>query len=590
MQRHLNKQVWEIIILRRLTLIIVVSLFIVQLFTAAAQAALTTQNITLKPGWNAVFLEVQPQSTNPATVFNLINNLESVWMWNPQTSTVEFIQDPTMPVPQGSTWLVYYPADPILTNLHAIQGETAYLIKLGGSVDVNWTVTGEPAIPHIDWKPNSFNFVGFHLAPGQEPFFDEFFSSSAAHTGQDIYILNNTSGNWEKVTEPLTTTMLRGEAFWIFCHGYSEFTGPLSVQLEQFSGLHYGTTLQEQSLMFRNNSAAAKNVSLSLSALNNTVYYWVFDPAQQEAGWTPFPSPLELQVPAGDKQNLRLGVKRVGLTADTTYEANMTVTDGQGIEILLPVSVTGISYSGLRVGDATITEVNQPSNGSDPDTPVSTGSEFSFRLIMHADDTGTVRLLSQVIQMWQEGTWMPDPNDLGKQIVDQPGYFVLFADDALIPNYSGSAMRDGQLVGRRISSTAFPSLTLVDGAMDGEAVPGGDFDPAPDNDLSVPDTDLHIQLTIAQDDPTNPFRHMFNPDHKDPAQSYEVVRDIIFTFSDVDTAGIPITGVPSLSWGSSEIGGIYNETITGLHKDTLKIKGTFLLRKVSEIETLEVAQ
>ena len=62
------------------------------------------------------------------------------------------------------------------------------------------------------------------------------------------------------------------------------------------------------------------------------------------------------------------------------------------------------------------------------------------------------------------------------------------------------------------------------------------------------------------------------------------------TFSDVDEAGGPLTGVPALSWGSSEIGGIYRETITGLHRDTLKIKGTFLLRKVSEIGSLEVAQ
>jgi len=167
---------------------------------------------------------------------------------------------------------------------------------------------------------------------------------------------------------------------------------------------------------------------------------------------------------------------------------------------------------------------------------------------------------------------------------------VLFADDALIPNYSGSAVRDGQLVGRRISSPAFPPLTLANGVMDGEAVAGAVFNRAPGNGLSIPDTDLHLQISLAPDDPTNPFRHMYNPDHKDAAQSYQVVRDIVFTFSDADEEGRPITGVPTLGWGSSEIGGIYRETITGLHKNTLKIKGTFLLHKVSEIATLEVAQ
>ncbi|CAB1083018.1 hypothetical protein D1AOALGA4SA_10605 [Olavius algarvensis Delta 1 endosymbiont] len=549
---------------------IIISVLTICSWLDFASAAPTTQTATLTPGWNAVFLEVQPESADPAVVFNGITDLESVWMWNPKTSTVEFIQDPNVPVPQGSTWLVYYPADPILTNLHAIHGETAYLIKLGGSSDVTWAVTGEPSLPYIGWKPNAFNFTGFHLADGQEPLFDDFFSSSAAHAGQEIYILDNESGNWKKVEEP-STRMKSGEAFWIFCNGYSEFTGPLSVQLPQFAGLHYGKSLQEQTLIMRNHGAADKTVILSLSALNDTVHYWVFDPTNDVAGWMAFP-PDALTVPAGDFQKLRLGVKRAGLAADTEYEANMTVTDDEGMKVLLPLSVTGISYAGLWVGNATITKVNEPANVTDAATPVKTGSEFSFRLVMHADESGTVRLLSQVYQMWQGGTWKPDPNDLGKLIIDQPGQFVLFTDDALISNYSGSAMRDGQLVGRRISAPAFPVLDAGKGLM------SGSMDPTEGNTLSV-------TITLGQSDPTNPFMHKYHPDHKSP-QSYEVVRNVTLTFQDEDNEGRPITGVPTLGWGSNEIGGIYKEAITGLHRNDLHMEGTFLMRKVSGVETL----
>jgi len=558
-----------------ITLVFCICLFHVARHNAMAEDI--TQNITLHPGWNAVFLEVEPGSTDPASVFSGVTNLQSVWQWNPRTSTVEFIQDPDTLVPGEPQWMVYYPGNPLLTNLHAIYGETPYLISLGGSSDVILTITGQPTIPRIDWKANSFNFVGFHLAPGGEPLFDDFFSASLAHDGQEIYILNN--GNWEVVASPNTTRMLQGEAFWVYCHGSSEFTGPFAVQLEQGKGLHYGKTLSEQETFLRNNSAAQKIVSLSLSSLNNTVYYWVFDPANDVAGWEEFPTTLDLTIPAGELQKLRLGVKRAGLTADTTYEANMTATDAEGMRILVPVSVTGISYAGLWVGDATISKVNEPANVSDPNTPVKTGSEFSFRLIMHADDSGTVRLLSQVIQMWQEGTWKPDPNDLGKLIVDEPGHFVLFSDDALIPNYSGAAMRDGQPVGRRISAPAFPSLTAAQGDMSGTAASGGSLDPSVGNTLSV-------LIILAPDAPSNPFRHMYHPDHKLPAQSYNVVRYITLTFNDEDTEGRPITGVPTLSWGSSEIGGIYRESITGLHKDTLHFEGTFLMHKVSDVETL----
>jgi hypothetical protein len=221
------------------------------------------------------------------------------------------------------------------------------------------------------------------------------------------------------------------------------------------------------------------------------------------------------------------------------------------------------------VGDATIKKVSQPANTSDPDTPVKAGSEFSFRLIVHADDSGKVRLLSQVIQMWQEGTWRPDPDNLGTLIVDEPGHFVVFTDDALIPSYSGAALRDGQPVGRRISAPAFPSLTAEQGEMSG----------ALNNELS-------LTVTLAADDPTNPFRHLFHPDHRLAAQSYEVARDLTLTFSDSDSQGRPITGIPSLNWGSSEIGGIYREEISGLHKNNLHIEGTFVLHKVSDVRTL----
>jgi hypothetical protein len=543
-----------------------------------ACAAPITQTIALHPGWNAVFLEVQPASTAPAEVFAGVPGLHSVWRRNPATSTVEFIQDPDVPIPTRSQWFMYVPGDPIASTLHAILGETAYLIHMEGSATVDWSINGEPALPSLDWQADAYNYVGVHLAPGEEPFFGDFFAASAAHAGQTIYILN-AGGNWEVVANPLTTRMRRGEAFWVYCHGSSTFLGPLSVQLEQGSGLDYGTALLEQTVLLRNQAAAAKAVSLSLSALNDAVYYWVFDPAHNVAGWQPIPAALALDVPADTSQKLRLGVRRVGLAPDTTYQANLTVADDGGTQILVPLRVTGIRYSGLWTGNASITHVSQPARATAPDIPTPTGSEFSFRLLVHADAAGPVRLLSQVMQMWQEGTWKPDPNDLGKQIVDQPGHFVLLVDDALIPDYSGAAMRDGELVGRRISSPAFPSLTAAQGVMGGSAVAGGGFDPSPGKTLT-------LTVALAADAPTNPFRHLYHPDHNDAVESYAVTRVLTLTFADTDADGKPITGVPSLDWGSAEIGGVYDEQITGLHREALRIKGTFVLHRVSEVGTL----
>jgi hypothetical protein len=551
----------------RSIIIIVGTVFLLLFNVHALRAENITQSFTLKSGWNAIFLEVEPQSNVPADVFAGIPNLRSVWMWNPRTSTVEFIQDPEMLAPEQPQWMVYFPGKPVLSNLYAIHGETAYLINLGGTANVKWTVTGEPKVPKIDWKANSFNFVGFHLTQGQEPLYQDFFLCSPSHAGQEIYALDHATAAWVKVTDP-TRRMKRGEAFWIYCKGYSEYVGPLSVRLEQGTGLHYGTTLVEQELQVLNNSMRNKTVTSAISSPATNLHYWLFDPKSNVAEWVQFP-PANLQIGAGEKQKLRLGVRRAGLNAGTVYRANVTISDGEGMNIVLPVSVTGISYSGLWVGNVTIRKVSEPENVSAPATPVKTGSEFSFRLIVHVDYKGKARLLREVVQLWQEGTWKPDPNNLGKLIPDQPGRFMLIANDALIPNYSGAALRDGQPVGRRVSSPAF--------GFSGPKQMSGSFQL--DNSLS-------LTLLLPPDDQTNPFRHNYHPDHKLPEQSYQVRRKVVMNFQDEDDKGKPITGVPILSWGSSDVGGIYRETIWGLHKKEIRVEGIFILHKVSNVAQL----
>ena len=59
------------------------------LWVDSAPAASTTRNISLHPGWNAVFLKVELESTAPAYVFTGMVALQRVWMWNPNKSMVE---------------------------------------------------------------------------------------------------------------------------------------------------------------------------------------------------------------------------------------------------------------------------------------------------------------------------------------------------------------------------------------------------------------------------------------------------------------------------------------------------------------------
>lgn len=538
------------------------------------------QNIDLVAGWNAVFLEVEPTDTDPAVVFASLGvDVESVWAWNANAGSVdsvEFIQNPTQPIPATPQMLTYQPSNPMVTNLSGIHGNQAYLIKMSDPITgtTTLTVNGEPKVPHKNWKQNSFNFVGFHVdgaTPTSAPFYHAFFDSSSAHNGSfvgretpEIYRLDNSvpdEPNWVEVTDG-GLRMKKGEAFWIYTHGSSNFNGPVAVQLEQTGGLHYGDALTTQDVVFKNDSGDDQQlISLSLSGApaNLQLFYWHLN-GSNTFEWAPFP-PANRDIAPGESERLTLGVKRAGLTAADFLKANIDVTDSAGTTFQIPLSVDGIDFAGLWVGQATVNKVNEVQAG---DTPTATGSEFSFRIIIHVADNvdpnnGEINLLSQVIQMYHE--------------VDKK--MVLFTDDALIlnPEFSGSTMRDGKPVGRRISAPGFHNFNQS------PLAPIGNF--------GTQGGALTATLNLPPNDPTNPFNHLYHPDHLVENGTFNIDRSITITFDDVDEDDNNIVGSSGLGWGSSDMGGVYEETITGLNDSELKIKGTFLLHRVSKTGSLQ---
>lgn len=556
------------------------ALIILLLFTVqTAGAAEIEQNLTLKPGWNAVFLEVDPVSASCADVFASLDELISVWTWNPRVAAVEFIQDPDTLVPDGPNWLSYFPGDPVLTTLYAIYGERPYLIKMGGTAEVVWTITGNPRLPRIKWKQDAFNLVGFHLAADDEPFFEDFFSTSSAHAGQDILVLND-AGRWQKVENPALTRMKQGEAFWIYSKGHSDYTGTLSLETRLSGGFTYGQRSNEQWMDLANAAAADTAISIILSG-SMPLFYKLYDSAIADAAWQTLP--LDLFLEAGSKQNIRLGVRRAGLVPDTLYEANLEVVSDTGMRIVVPASVQGISHAGLWVGSAVVNKINDarvnpearfPFADENQDT-YATASNFTFRLIVHVDSGNNVTLLRQVIRMW---------DDTGQ------GY-VLFSDQAKTAQYTAT----DQSV--RISSAAFGRLVApTPGTNAPERYPPGP--PGPNDPpgqepmtLSGPfgelGSTLSCSIMVSGEDPMNPFRHRYHPDHKTIDDAFDVIRDIELVFAANDSDGNSISGVSGLGWGGGDMGGIFRETFTGLHRSQIKVEGTFFLKRVSDINVLQ---
>ncbi|MBL4671563.1 MAG: hypothetical protein JKX81_04830 [Arenicella sp.] len=265
----------------------------------------------------------------------------------------------------------------------------------------------------------------------------------------------------------------------------------------------------------------------------------------------------------------------------------------QLLDILVPVAHAQADYAGLWVGVVEINAVSQANNYrrdcvADPAVvativgfePVFIGinpgagaelctdangvpvlldtsalapvaSPFQFRIIVHQNSSGQVNLLKDVIQMWQNG----ETDQAG--VVTTPGRYVLLTDDALIPLFEGTQLRDGETVGSRTSTVAYDftgAVLAMTGSL-GSALEATNF--------------------LSEDAPTNPFRHKFHDRH---GQGFDIIRVMSLTF-DNSASG-------ALGAGYSELNGSFTETVTGLHKYPIISAGDFTLKRLSDVTEL----
>jgi hypothetical protein len=586
------------------------------LLALPAGAQWASQSITLNPGWNAVFLEVQPEPDDTAVVFDGLP-VESVWSWNKQFRTVQYIQDPGTLIPEQPEWLKFFQSgspSSHLTNLNIITGGRAYLIKLGGSESVKWEPKGRPVYRGMAWQSDSFNLTGFYVSPNSTETFASYFANSTAHAGQKVHELD-AEGHWTEIAG--NTAIVRGHAYWVYTVGQSEYVGPLEVDLEDANALEYGRTLDEREVVLVNHSNAARTVSIDSLASSAPpggtpllagavlLSWFKMDLPNKIMEWVPLSGTVDFTVPANDSLTIRLAVRRADFAAYTPaslsdeflYQSVLRVRDGAGTLIRIPVNARGLQNiaegdssqkqvagalladpnAGLWFGYVSINGVSEPRNANaqvGPLKPQQTNSEFVFPIIIHVDNNGAAKLLQQVTVMWQDGTTRPDAEDADLQVLDEPGRFVLVSDDSLLAQFKGSTVRDGAQVGKRLSSANFSHKVPVDMA--------GDFGQS-----------LSVDLTLAHNDPLNPFKHAFHPDHDmtssqptvradgSVAEMYTVTRKIQITFTTTD-----LEGNDDVRWGDQLMGGTYHEAIIGIHKQIIHVEGAIRLSKVANVGVL----
>jgi hypothetical protein len=577
-----------------------------------------TQTIELTPGWNAIYVQVAADEEATEQVFaDHVDEegpqISSVWTWLPHRAKIDFIQDPDPDnLLSAPGWLRFFPEqapEAFMTNLFAIQPNRAYLVNLAGDAAVTLTINGKPVVPKTDWESDSFNLVGFHVDPDNLPTFADFFDSSPAHKNQPIYRLLNDS--WEKVN-PLNAIIQPDVAYWIFSKVGSDFTGPLHVELPQLNRLDYSTTLDSLTPRLKNTLTSAQSVSINIIGDAQGMFYPNTDLSAAQK-WLPLSASLQQTIPADGELRFPLGVRRADFTP-ADFKQTLEIIGAAGSRWLIPVSAIAPKLNSLWIGSVTIDQVSQVQNykhdcsfeaydvitsevvdGEPIETTITVpaqtfalcvdeeglpitkdagnvltpvADEFSFRFIMHRDGS-LVRLLKDVIQMRKvnaDGT---------------VGDYVLLTDDTLISEYSGVVLRDGEAVGRRVSTMAYDFGHTPDEMGENEkgeevVIKEGAEITSMDMDAGGSlDSQVTFQLEMPAEAATNPFRHHYHKQHG--KRAYTVIRKMEFTFE---------TAENELGAGYDYKVGTYREVVDGLHRLPIVAAGTFTLRHAAQINKL----
>lgn len=537
----------------------------------AAQAQWQTTTYTLKGGWNSIYLHGDATHATLDELFASNPEVVEVWRWNPNPSQVQFISSPLIPsagTPEWSTWV----RDGSSNSLGQLLGQTAYLVKCSGSTSNSYNVAIPQRIlpPSAAWVRNGANFMGFpsfkngSTYPTMGSYFATFPVAIASNVKIYKYVGGDLGpGNPIQVFSPSMEKLDRNQAYWFDSEVVGNFYAPVEISLSKSSGLDFGRTGSTVTVRLRNRSDAVSTVTIAPvdsaavpsgeEGITGSVPLRrrTFD--TETATWieTDVSSAFTEVVGPNAAVELTFGIDRTAMTGDSNafYASMLRFTDSAGLyDILLPATARKASLAGLWIGEARVSAVESKVPGSaDTDTP----QGYPLRYLIHVDDAGAARVLSQVF--------------LGKLAGESP-------QDGITPLESNLSTAD-KAGASRIVAAHLPLDRVL--ATTGSFAVG---------------SSLSCTIATPFDDPVSPFVHQYHPDHDNKSgstalvsgqESYDISRAVTFTL-----AATPPEGVSPIGYGGSVIAGTYAEVISGLHKDTLQVAGTFTLHRVSEIGTL----
>ncbi len=533
------------------------------LLTSSVHAQWKSETYPLRSGWNGIYLHGDASHTTPAELFRNYPSVMEVWRWNPNPDQIQFTGSPSQPDATSSEWTIWNREDPDEQKLTALVGQSAYLVRC--SADASVSIIQKPRPPAATWLITGANLLGFPSNPSAPPLLSSYFASfpTAINAPAKIYKYiggNLGTGNPFQIL-PASERLDRNTAYWFEAATVGNFTAPVEYEVPGTEGIAFGRTGNVITVGVMNRSTNALTLTLSTAASETApsgqtpisgvvpLTRRIYDSATGTYSESPITGSFTVSVPASGRLNLEFGINRAALTGTpaSLYASLLRIKDSAGLsDVILPVSAQVTSPAGLWTGQVDVSAVTSTVPGSPGN---STSRSFPLRMNVHVDGSGVARLLSQAYV----GTLASSGTPLG----------ICTRESSLLAGKKADALR--------IVSSQMPLDRVITGS--------GAF---------AVGSILSHTVTIPFDDPTNPFVHIYHPDHDNrdarlkplPAgvESYDITRRIRFTFT-----GSPPDGTTISGWGTTVYGGTYSETIEGLNKAPLTVGGTFTFRRISEI-------
>jgi hypothetical protein len=550
---------------------------------ASAPAQWITRSYPLVTGWNGIWLEGDASYTTVADLFAAYPAVTEVWRWNPNADQTNFVQTPSEPTTASDEWTVWKRNDSNEQLLSRMVANSSYLIRSTAAATLSVKQLVVP--PTATWLISGANFLGFPSAPGSQttsaPTLSRYLAS---YPSASTTVLAPTTKIYKYIggelgpgnplqVAPGTETLEKGKAYWFNVATVGNFTAPVEYEVASSAGLAFGRTQAVMSVGITNRSTTSLTLTVALGASESApgsqpavsggvpLTQRVFNSSTNSYTETPMGGSFTVTIAASGRTTLDFGIDRSQMTgtADAFYASILRFTDSAGLsDVSLPVSGQTASTAGLWLMNTQVSQVDSTVSGSGSSTP----QPFPLLFLAHVDSAGNARLLSEAFV----GKLTTTGNPVG-----------ICISESRVLGFSASDLKPVRYFASQMP-TSITSITGTSTSITGTMATG---------------STLSWTIPIAFNDPTNPFVHNYHPDHDNldakgqalvaGQESFTINRNCQFTFTSSSPDGNYVAG-----WGTTMFGGTYLESISGLHKQVLQVRGTFRMQRLSEIAAIDL--